>query len=148
MCGGGVSNQGTGLVELDGCILQDNTAYHTGVAVDNLTVGSKITVQNSIFKDNQSNVGSICGGPHGQITIFKNTVANVQNCDFSGTNYPIDAAVGASVEVSGNTYNKMPVQPRAPGKEGNFIDKLKHARHQLRFSLRLLRYGLYPWVQR
>jgi len=147
MCGGSLSNQGTGLVEVSECVFEDNSAYHTGGAIDNLTHGATIIVKGSEFKNNLSNAGSICGGPHGQITVFKKTKASLYDNSFSGTTYAIDAAIGSTIDDSGNTYNDKPIKPRRPGQGGNLVDKSKHAKQLLFFNVHLVRHGLLPFIR-
>jgi hypothetical protein len=148
MCGGGISNQGVGLVKVVSCAFERNTAYHTGGAADNLTPGSVIEIRDSTFKDNVSNAGSICGGPHGQVTVFKNTRASIHDCDFVGEVYAVDAAAGSTIDSSGNVYEGRPTEPREPGLGGGTNDKLKHTKYQSAFELELGRFELFPRVRR
>ena len=147
MCGGGLSNQGIGLVEIDNCSFENNTAYHTGSAVDNLTPGSKLVIKKSSFRNNKSNQGSICGGPHGQITIFKKTKAEINNCEFIGKSFPIDAALGSEIKISNSYHLGKPVEVVRPARKGTILDKLKYAKKLLGFEIRLLSSFLYPWVR-
>lgn len=148
MCGGGISHQGTGLVEIDDSTFEDNTAYHTGAAIDNLTPGARFVVRRSYFNNNLSNKGSICGGPHGQVTVFKNTKATISGSEFSGQSFPIDAQIGSRVKSVHNTYDSRAVEVIRPAGGGTVTDKFKHLKRQLTFGVRLSPYALYPWVRR
>lgn len=146
MCGGGISNQATGLVEIDQCKFKNNTAYHTGAAVDNLTKDSKIVINKSKFRDNLSNVGSLCGGPHGQITIFANTNAKIQHNKFFGKTFPIDTANDSKVQNNDNIYRTKFTAPVVPINSGTFKNKFEHLKHLFSFEILLIKYGIYPWV--
>ncbi len=149
MCGGALSNQGTGLVTVTDSEFVGNSAYHTGAAIDNLTRGSRLVVHRSYFRNNQSNRGSVVGGPHGQVTIFGRTQATVRHSQFHGEGVAIDAAPGADLTAYENKRNGRTVQPTEPAGEGSFMDKIKHLGRLINFDSRLLvRYGLFPWVRR
>lgn len=150
MCGGAISNQSTGLVQITNCEFVENTAYHTGAAVDNLTPGAKVVIHRSFFQNNRSNQGSICGGPHGQVTIFPRTKAVIRHSTFVGPGLlAIDAARGASITALSNRHNSHSVEPVAPAGEGTFTQRARHFGRLVAYDLPLLLlYGLYPWVRR
>jgi len=147
MCGGGMSNQGTGSVYVDSCKFENNTSYHTGAAIDNLTNGAQVIVRRSLFSNNLSNTGSICGGPHGQITIFSGTKSNIYHNKFYGTTFPIDASNDSHIISFDNMYQNKQVNPIKPAGAGTLTNKLYHLGHLLTFIILLIRYNTYPWVR-
>ncbi len=147
MCGGGISNQGINIVRVKNCKFSNNKSYHTGSAVDNLSSGSNIAINSSQFNNNMSNIGSLAGGPHGQITLFGNTKASVLDCKFTGTNYPIDTRPNTLLKESGNIWNKKPTKSRRPGGNKGLLIYFKHAIRLAAFEVRHLKYWLYPRVR-
>lgn len=148
MCGGAISNQTTGMIEVKQCQFRDNTAFHTGAAIDNLIPGAQLLVGRSSFENNRSNIGSLLGGPHGQITVFGKTKAEVRDCDFSGGSFPIDVSSKGEFEDENNTWDGAAYQVRRPGWH---VGPLALARHVVRlgsYEARLLRHGAYPWISR
>jgi hypothetical protein len=104
MCGGAVSNQCSGVVTFNNCIFLSNIAGHTGAAIDNLTSGSKLVVENSRFISNMSNQWYKSGFPHGQITVFPDTIASISNSYFSNGSIPIDYSSIEDVTFYNNRY--------------------------------------------
>ena len=108
MCGGGLSNQSRGLVQFTDCIFEQNSARHTGPAIDNLTPGAQLQVMQTKFRNNTAD------RHHGQITVFPRTIATIHECDFEGS-FPIDAPQHGLVVTDKNNYFGS-VEPRIPGR--------------------------------
>lgn len=104
MCGGAISNQSKGTVTVDSCTFTNNVAGHTGSAIDNLVRNAHLIVKNSIFQNNKSNAWHNVGYPHGQISVFPNTKAEIYNTYFSGGSIPIDYMQSSNVSLKENTY--------------------------------------------
>lgn len=104
MCGGAVSNQSDGVVSFQDCYFENNIAGHTGSAIDNLTKNSKIVVDKSKFNNNSSNLWHKLGFPHGQISIFPQTEAEIKNSRFKLGSIPFDYYKTSKVTFTSNIY--------------------------------------------
>jgi len=104
MCGGAISNQSKGTIIIDNCTFTNNSAGHTGSAIDNLTKNAHLIVRNSKFINNESNTWHTAGYPHGQISVFPNTKAEILNSHFSGGSIPLDHTQSSHINLIGNTY--------------------------------------------
>lgn len=105
MCGGAVSNQSDGIVSFQDCYFENNIAGHTGSAIDNLTKNSKIVVDKCEFNNNKSNLWHKFGLPHGQISIFPQTEAEIKNSRFKLGSIPFDYYKTSKVTFTSNVYN-------------------------------------------
>lgn len=104
MCGGAVSNQSSQEVSFYNCAFKNNTAGHTGAAIDNLTQNSNLIVEKCRFINNKSNIWNKIKSPHGQISIFPDTVAQITNSTFEKGSIPIDYGSKTSVQLENNSY--------------------------------------------
>ncbi len=109
ICGGAVSNQG-GLVYIEDCDFDDNVCGDTGAAIDNLVAGSLAVVRRSRFAGNKAN--SRGGGNYGAITIFPETFAIIDTCNFVGQELTaIDYADGSEIHLIHNQFNPATIDP-------------------------------------
>lgn len=104
MCGGAISNQSSGKVVCRECVFTGNTAGHTGAAIDNLTRGSNLLIESCEFINNQSNIWNKLDAPHGQITVFPNTYAQIVDSSFEGGSIPVDYKDPGDVLLRNNKY--------------------------------------------
>lgn len=104
MCGGAISNQSIGKVTVRNCIFESNKAGHTGAAIDNLVRSCNLLVEKCSFVNNQSNIWNKFDYPHGQITVFPETKAEIRNSSFEGGSIPFDFKNTRDLKISNNIY--------------------------------------------
>lgn len=149
MRGGGLSNQGTGLVTIEECTFRGNSTHHAGGAIDNLTPGARLSVYKTKFHYNTSD-------NKGHIAVCEGTSATIAKCEFMGVMYPqVYAAPGAKVELEGNYissgypfYGTDLIDSDFVASEPSAKERLLHGLRTLTASAPLLRIGLYPWARR
>jgi hypothetical protein len=105
MCGGAISNQSIGTVTFKHCTFEKNEAGHTGSAVDNLTPGSHLIVNHCIFRNNRSNTWNSQNGPHGHISVFPKSTAEIANTHFWGGSIPFDFYPDSTIRIHTNQYH-------------------------------------------
>lgn len=144
MCGGGISNQTTKTLHVARSTFEGNTAFSTGAAIDNLTLGAGLIVRDTHFKDNHSNTGTKAHGPHGQITVFPRTTAIIENATFEGGSMPIDAP-------DNTTSYAADGQPLKVAPAGGHDSRLEEAKYRLRIlhqRRHLARFNPYPMIRK
>lgn len=104
MCGGAISNQSSGVITFINCDFVNNEAGHTGSAIDNLVNYSKVKIIDCHFSNNKSNSWLKFDGPHGQVSIFPNSSANIINCVFSKGSIPFDYYINSNLVLKNNKY--------------------------------------------
>ena len=96
-CAGGVSIQHNvvpfgGAALFRNCIFRNNHAASSGSALDVLTAGSSVILENCLFIDNVSDEKIVWpDNPRfGVLTVFPNCRATVRNCTFAGNSSGVD----------------------------------------------------------
>jgi hypothetical protein len=128
-CAGGISVQHqdftNNAVLIENCVFLRNKSQATGCAID-LLAGSNARIVNSLFVGNISNMGDDPVAQKsgekpfvnsGVITIFQHSLAEIQNCTFTGNRNGIDDMGGASVYVNNIFYDNKLESPGNPGLE-------------------------------
>lgn len=97
VCGGGVSVKHVAgpsgqSVLFKNCVFRQNRASFSGSAVDILTEGSWVTLENCLFAGNLSNMASDAfrWPGHGALSVFAGGRATVSHCTFTGNRNGID----------------------------------------------------------